>query len=138
MSDLFSAITVSSSGMKAQSARLRVISENLANADTAAPAPGENPYTRKRITFKNELDRQLDVDKVRVGRIDNDTRKPFPVKFMPDHPGADENGYVKMPNVEPLVEMMDMREAQRSYEANLGMVDTSRSMINQTIDLLRR
>lgn len=139
MSDqLFSAMGILASGMKAQSTRLKVISENLANAETAAPAPGEKPYTRQRIAFKNVLDKELEGQKVKVDRIDQDTKTPYTLKYMPDHPGADETGYVKMPNVNPLVEMMDMREAQRSYEANLGMIDQSRSMYMQTIDLLRR
>lgn len=138
MSELYSTMSISASGMKAQSARLRVISQNIANANTAAPTPDENPYARQKITFKNELDRQIDAKKVLVDKIQNDTDKPFPTKFMPDHPGADANGYVKMPNVDPLVEMMDMREAQRSYEANLGMIEQSRGMIMQTIDILRR
>ena len=137
-SELFGAMAISASGMKAQSTRVRVISENLANAGTAAARPDENPYTRQNIVFKNVLDRQLGYDKVEVGKIGQDTSKPYPVKYMPDHPGADENGYVKMPNVDPLIETMDMREAQRSYEANLGMIQQSRAMIMQTIDLLRR
>lgn len=135
---LFGAMSVSASGMKAQSTRVRVVSENMANANTAAAAPGEDPYARKMITFKNEMDRQAGFDAVKVDEITNDTKRPFPVKYMPDHPGADEDGYVRMPNVDMLVEMMDMREAQRSYEANLGMLDQSRNMAMQTIDLLRR
>jgi flagellar basal-body rod protein FlgC len=123
--------------MKAQSTRIRVISENLANADTAAARPGENPYTRKTITFKNTMDREIGANTVEVSKIKDDTKRPYPVKYMPDHPGADANGYVKTPNVDTLVEMMDMREAQRSYEANLGMMDQSRAMINRTIDLMR-
>jgi flagellar basal-body rod protein FlgC len=138
MTELFSAMAVSAQGMKAQSTRIRVISENIANADTAAPTPKEDPYTRQRITFKNVLNRELGVDTVKVDKIDKDHRKPFPTKFMPDHPGADENGYVKMPNVDPLIETMDMREAQRSYEANLGMIEQSKNMVQQTIDILRR
>lgn len=138
MSELFSAMTVSARGMQAQSTRVRVISENIANSSTAAPTPNEDPYTRQTITFKNELDRQMGAKLVEVARIDDDIKKPYPMKFMPDHPGANESGYVKMPNVEPLVEMMDMREAQRSYEANLGLIEQSRTMILQTIDLLRR
>lgn len=137
MSELYNAITLSTHGMKAQSTRVRVISENLANADTAAAQPNENPYTRKTITFKNVLDRQIDANTVEVSKIRDDTKRPYPVKYMPDHPGADANGYVKMPNVDSVVELMDMREAQRSYEANLGVLDQSRSMINRTIDLLR-
>lgn len=138
MSELFSAMSISASGMKAQSARLRVISQNIANSSTAAPAPGEDPYTRQTITFKNELDRQIGEKTVKIDRIRQDTKRPYPTKYMPDHPGADESGYVKMPNVDPLIEAMDMREAQRSYEANLGMIDQSRNMVQQTIDILRR
>ncbi len=138
MSELYNAITLSSHGMKAQSTRIRVISENIANSDTAAPSPGAQPYTRKTITFRNTMDRQLDMDTVEVARIKDDTKRPYQVKYMPDHPGADENGYVMMPNVNTIIEMTDMREAQRSYEANLGVIEQSRSMIMQTIDLLRR
>lgn len=138
MSDLYNAMTISASGMKAQSTRVRVISENLANASSAAPTPNEDPYTRQVITFKNKLDREMDLRKVEVDRIDEKRNRPFPVKYMPDHPGADENGYVRMPNVDPLIETMDMQEAQRSYEANLGLVGQSREMIMQTIDLLRQ
>lgn len=137
MSELYNAITLSTHGMKAQTTRIRVISENIANADTAAATPNENPYTRKTITFKNVMDRKIDANTVEVSKIQDDRRKPYPVKFMPDHPGADASGYVKTPNVDSLVEMMDMREAQRSYEANLGVLDQSRSMINRTIELLR-
>jgi flagellar basal-body rod protein FlgC len=138
MSELFSAISISSHGMRAQSERVRVISENMANAKTAAPTPGEDPYTRQFITFKNVMDRELGQKTVVVDKIEQDRRKPYPVKYMPDHPGADENGYVKMPNVNTLVETVDMQEAHRSYEANLGMIEHSRNMIVQTIDILRR
>ena len=138
MSELFSAMSISASGMRAQSTRIRVIAENIANADTAAPLPGENPYTKRNITFKNVLDREMGIEKVEVGAITQDTKRPYPVKYMPDHPGADAEGYVKMPNVDALIETMDMREAQRSYEANLGLIEQSRSMAMQTIDILRR
>jgi flagellar basal-body rod protein FlgC len=124
--------------MKAQSSRIKVISENIANSSTAANSPDEDPYTRKKITFKNMMDREAGVRKVEVDKISQDRKKPFPTKYMPDHPGADESGYVRLPNVDPLVEMMDMREAQRSYEANLGMIEQSKTMMNRTIDLLRR
>lgn len=136
--ELFGAMSISASGMRAQSTRVRVVSENLANAGTAAATPDENPYARQTITFKNELDKKLGYDVVNVDEIENDTKKPFPLKYMPDHPGANAEGYVKMPNVDTLIETMDMREAQRSYEANLGMLDQSRNMALQTIDLLRR
>lgn len=138
MSELYNALGVSASGMRAQSTRIRVISENIANADTAATTPGGDPYTRQQVTFKNVLDRESDLKKVGVDKVMQDTKRPFPVKFMPDHPGADENGYVKMPNVDPLIEAMDIREAQRTYEANLGMIEQSRNMVMQTIDILRR
>lgn len=138
MTELYSAMTVSAYGMRAQTDRVRVIAENMANASTAAPAPDKDPYTRQYLTFKNVMDRKEGISKVEVDKISQDRRRPYPVKYMPDHPGADANGYVKMPNVDPLIEAMDMQEAQRSYEANLGMIDQSRSMILQTIDLLRR
>lgn len=138
MSELFSAMSISAHGMRAQSERVRVVSENMANANTAAEVPGADPYTRQTILFKNVLDRELGFRTVEVGKIEEDTKTPFKTKYMPDHPGADEEGYVKMPNVDPLIEAMDMQEAQRSYEANLGMIEQSRNMILQTIDILRR
>jgi flagellar basal-body rod protein FlgC len=138
MSDLYGAMTISASGMKAQSQRVRVIAENMANASTAANSPNEDPYSRKTITFKNEMDRSKGMDLVRVDKIEEDKKQPFILKYNPGHPGADEKGYVKMPNIDPIIETMDMREAQRSYEANLGMIDQSKNMIMQTIDLLRK
>ncbi len=137
MSDLWDSLTISAHGMRAQGTRVRVISENLANADTVARTPEEDPYRRQTITFKNVLDRELGMKVVQVDDIDVDRTEPFTTKFMPDHPGADENGYVRAPNVNSLIEIMDMREAQRSYEANLGMIEQSRGMLLRTIDLLR-
>ena len=137
MGDMNDALTISAYGMRAQGERTRVISENIANADTAALNPNEEPYSRKVITFKNEMDRQEKLRVVKVEDITDDRREEFPLKYMPDHPGADEAGYVKMPNVNMLIELNDMREAQRSYEANLGMIEQSRSMMLRTIDLLR-
>lgn len=136
--ELFGAMGISASGMRAQSVRVRVVSENLANSATAATTPEETPYTRQIVTFKNQLDKQIGFDAVGVKEINYDTKKPYPLKYMPDHPGANADGYVRMPNVDMLIETMDMREAQRSYEANLGMLDQSRNMALQTIDLLRR
>lgn len=136
--DLYSAIAVSMSGMRAQSAQMSVISQNLANASTAANSPDQEPYARKQITFKAVLDREADVDKVDVKSVTQDTNTPFPIKHMPDHPGADENGFVRMPNVQPLMEMNAMRESQRIFEANLGMIEQSRTMIQQAIGLLRK
>lgn len=138
MSDLYGAMTISAHGMKVQSQRVRVISENMANASTAGAKPGEDPYTRKTITFKNEMDKKAGMDLVNVDKIEEDKVRPYVLKYNPEHPAADIKGYVKMPNIDPIIETMDMREAQRTYEANLGMIDQSKSMIMQTIDLLRR
>ncbi|MCB9964344.1 MAG: flagellar basal body rod protein FlgC [Rhodospirillales bacterium] len=137
MDNLFGAMTASSYGMRAQSERIRMLAENVANAESAAGTPNEDPYKRKRMVFKNEMDKQLGIDLVKVDKIVDKTDKPFPLKFMPDHPGADANGYVKMPNINPIIEMADFREAQRSYEANLGMIEQSRAMAQRTVDILR-
>jgi flagellar basal-body rod protein FlgC len=137
MADMFDAMTISAYGMRAQGERTRIISENIANANTAAIGPDADPYARKVITFKNEMDRQRGHKLVQVEDIAEDRRQEFPLKFMPDHPGADADGYVRMPNVNMLIELNDMREAQRSYEANLGMIEQSRTMMFRTIDLLR-
>ena len=137
MTDMYDAMTISSYGMRAQGERTRVIAENIANASTGALTPDSDPYSRKVITFKNEMDRQYGHKVVMVEDIADDRREEFPLKYMPDHPGANEAGYVKMPNVSTLIEMNDMREAQRSYEANLGMIEQSRTMMFRTIDLLR-
>lgn len=137
MDNLYGAMTVSAAGMKSQGARIKIISENVANSGTAAISPDSDPYTRKTISFKNEMDRNTGIDLVRVHQIRQHNKEPFPTKFMPDHPGADVNGLVRMPNVDPLIELADMREAQRTYEANLGMMEQSKNMILQTIELLR-
>ncbi|GLR78014.1 flagellar basal body rod protein FlgC [Azospirillum sp. CT11-132] len=134
--DLYKSMAVSASGMKAQGTRLKVISENLANANTTAETPGDLPYRRKTVIFKNELDRAMDVDKVRVAKVDVD-KSDFQRRYDPSHPSADADGYVLMPNVNSVVEAMDMREAQRSYEANLSAIDTARQMLTRTIDILR-
>ena len=134
--DIMNSMGISSLGMKAQGARIRVISQNIANADTAPLNKGDDPYRRKVITFKNEIDRGMGTEVVQVDKI-AESQADFKLKYMPDHPAADDNGYVKMPNVNSIVEMMDMREAQRSYEANLGMLDMARSMLMRTVELLR-
>ena len=115
------------SGMKAQAERLRVISENMANADSVGIRPGEDPYRRQVVTFKNYVDEATGVQLVKVDKVLPD-RSPFQMKYMPDHPAANAEGYVAMPNVNPLVEMMDMKEAQRSYDANMSMMQTARDM----------
>jgi flagellar basal-body rod protein FlgC len=134
--DILNAMKISAMGMKVQGTRLRVITENVANADTTGLTPGAEPYHRQTITFKNEMDRKMGVSLVSVDEISTDKKTPFPMKYIPDHPAADENGMVKMPNVNSLIEIMDVKEAQRSYEANLGMIDQARSMAMRTIDLL--
>ncbi|MEW5703031.1 MAG: flagellar basal body rod protein FlgC [Pseudomonadota bacterium] len=135
--DIIKAMKISAAGLKAQGTRLRVISENIANADSLAKQPGEAPYTRKVVTFKNELDRKLGAEIVKVDRI-HAPQAQFKKHFDPTHPAADRDGYVETPNVDSLVEMMDMREAQRSYEANLSVIEISKGMLRGTIGLLER
>nr|MBX2835064.1 flagellar basal body rod protein FlgC [Micavibrio sp.] len=136
-SEIINAMKISAMGMHAQGARIRVITENVANSDTTGETPGSDPYRRQTITFKNEMDREMGVKTVQVSEIDRDMSSDFKLKYMPDHPAANEDGYVKLPNVNSLIEVMDMKEAQRSYEANLGMIEQSRSMLMRTIELLR-
>ena len=137
MDDLLKTIRISSAGMRAQGSRLRVISQNIANAGSLPQSPGELPYRRKVITFKNTLDRTIGLDTVKTGKVVDD-KSEFVKKFDPNHPAADQDGYVQTPNVNTLIEMMDMREAQRSYEANLNVIKSSKAMLSSTIDLLRR
>ena len=124
------------SGMKAQAERLRVISENMANADSVGIRPGEDPYRRQVVTFKNYVDEATGAQLVKVDKVLPD-RSPFQMKSMPDHPAANAEGYVAMPNVNPLVEMMDMKEAQRSYDANMSMMQTARDMNSKILDVLK-
>lgn len=123
-------------GMEAQSYRMRVVSENIANARSTGGSPGAEPYQRKTIVFGAELDRKIGALSVGVKRTALDDA-PFRIEYEPNHPAADPNGNVKYPNVNPIVEMADMREANLSYEANLQMMRSARSMISRTIDLLR-
>ena len=136
MDDLLKTFQISSAGMRVQGARLRVISENIANADSLPQDPNGKPYRRKTITFRNELDRAVGMDTVRVNKVRPDMSE-FGKRYEPSHPAADADGYVLTPNVNRLVEMTDMREAQRSYEANLNVIKSSRSMLMSTIDILR-
>lgn len=135
-SELFNAMAISASGMKAQGMRMRVVSENLANSETTTNSPDQDPYRRKTISFKSELDRANGIDKVAVDRITRD-QSDYRLKYDPSHPAANAQGYVKLPNVNTLIETMDMREAQRSYEANMGSIELTRSMMTKTIDMLR-
>jgi flagellar basal-body rod protein FlgC len=134
--DLLKALKISSSGMNVQSTRMRVAAENMANADTMPNQPGGDPYRRKTISFRNVLDRALGVKTVQVGKIGVD-KSAFEKRFDPSHPMADKDGHVLMPNVNSLVEMMDIRQAQRSYEANLGAIEAAKNMLMRAVDLLR-
>ncbi|MBB4286149.1 flagellar basal body rod protein FlgC [Roseospira goensis] len=136
MDELSKAQRIAVAGMKAQAERLRVIAQNMANADSLAQAPGEQPYRRKLISFESALDRELGADSVKVKQVFEDMT-PFPKRHDPSHPAADAEGYVQTPNVNPLIEMMDMREAQRSYEANMSAISVAREMSKRTLELLR-
>ena len=134
--DFLKSIAIAASGLRAQAGRMRIISENIANADSTAPSAGTEPYRRKVTTFKSEMDRTLDAQLVALGRIKTDPSE-FRIKHEPGHPAADQNGNVKYPNVNSLVEMTDLREAQRSYEANINVIGASRRMIQRTIEILK-
>ena len=134
--DFTASMLIAASGMRAQTDRMRVISENIANVDSTAKEVGADPYRRKIATFRTEMDRALDANVVSMGRVRTDPTD-FRMKYEPGHPAADVNGYVKYPNVNSLVEMTDMREAQRSYEANLNVIGATRRMIQRTLDLLK-
>ncbi len=134
--DLMKTIKISAAGMRVQGVRLKTIAENLANAESLSQVPGEDPYRRKVVTFKNVLDRNIDAKMVKIGSIEVD-KSDFKKRFDANHPAADKDGYVKMPNVNPLIEMMDMRAAQQSYRANLSIIGVAKNMLTRTIDLLR-
>jgi flagellar basal-body rod protein FlgC len=134
--DFMRTMAIAASGLRAQASRMRIISENIANADSTPAGPGADPYRRKVLSFSSEIDRELNVRTVGIGRVRPDTTE-FRLKYEPGHPAADRNGNVKYPNVNSLVEMSDMREAQRSYEANVNIVTATRRMIQRTIDILK-
>ncbi len=134
--DNFNTIMIAASGMRAQSQRIQLIAQNLANAQSTAMAPGQEPYRRQIPTFANELDNELGVHRVRMTEAVRDMSE-FGRRYDPSHPAADADGYLQTPNVNSLMEMMDMRQAQRSYEANLNMISTARSMMMRTLDLLK-
>jgi flagellar basal-body rod protein FlgC len=136
MSDFFSSLKIAATGLHAQTARMRVIAENLANADSAGKTPGEEPYRRRIPTFEAVMDSEAGGKVVEIGRLAYDM-SDFQSRYEPGHPAADEHGYVRYPNVNSLVEAMDMREAQRTYEANLNMITTTRQMMGSTLDILR-
>ena len=134
--DFLRSMSIATSGLRAQAGRMRVISQNIANADSTATTAGGDPYRRKVPTFSSTLDRTLDAQVVTLGRVMTDT-SAFRVKNDPGNPAADANGNVKYPNINPLIEMTDMRDAQRSYEANLNIITATRRMIQRTLDILK-
>jgi flagellar basal-body rod protein FlgC len=129
-------MAIAASGLRAQAGRMRIISENIANADSTAPTAGGDPYRRKIVTFRSEMDRAVDAQVVALGRVKVDP-SDFRIKHEPGHPSADANGNVRYPNVNSLIEMTDLREAQRSYEANINVITASRRMIQRTIEILK-
>jgi flagellar basal-body rod protein FlgC len=134
--DFIKSISIAASGLRAQAGRMRIISENIANADSTAPSATGDPYRRKIPTFSSEIDRALEARVVELGRVATD-QSAFRTKYEPGHPAADADGNVKYPNVNSLVEMTDMRDAQRSYEANINVIGATRRMIQRTLDILK-
>jgi flagellar basal-body rod protein FlgC len=134
--DFLKSIAIAASGLRAQSGRMRVIAENVANADSTAQQPGADPFRRKIPTFRSEMDRAVDARVVALGKVRTDPSQ-FRMKYEPSHPSADANGNVKYPNVNSLIELTDMREAQRSYEANVNVISATRRMIARTLDILK-
>jgi flagellar basal-body rod protein FlgC len=136
MMDFIKSIAIAATGMRAQAGRMRVIAENIANADSTASKPGADPYRRRIVTFRSELDRELDAHVVALGRVAND-QSDFRVRHEPDNPMADAKGDVKYPNVNSLVEITDFRDAQRSYEANINVIGSTKRMLQRTLDILK-
>ena len=134
--DFLKTMAIAASGLRAQAGRMRIISENIANADSTPSSPGAEPYRRKIPSFETEMDRTLGVSLVELGKPTTDN-SDFRLKYEPGHPAADKNGNVRYPNVNPLLEMTDMREAQRSYEANINVITATRRMLQRTIDILK-
>ncbi len=134
--ELNKALSISASGMDVETTRLRVIAENLANENTTGSSPGADAYRRKTVTFGSRLDQAVGAELVTVTKIGRDT-SDLPLRYDPSNPAANADDYVKMPNVNSFVEMMDMRDAERSYQANLAVMQTTRSMLSRTIDLLK-
>jgi flagellar basal-body rod protein FlgC len=134
--DLMKSIAIAASGLRAQSGRMQVISENIANADSTPSRAGGDPYRRQIATFQSEMDNTLGARVVKLGPVKTDPTD-FQIKSQPGHPAADLNGNVKYPNVNPLIEMTDLRDAQRSYSANLNVINATRAMIQRTLDILK-
>ncbi len=134
--DMKDAMEVAASGMRAQSERLRVVSENLANANATADHPDDLPYRRQVVTFENALDEASGLNKVKIDEVERD-KSDFSREYQPGHPAANDQGYVLKPNVDTVIELNDMRQSHRSYNANLNVIQTSKKMMTQTLSLLR-
>jgi flagellar basal-body rod protein FlgC len=134
--DFLKSISIAASGLRAQAGRMRIISENIANADSVAQGAGTDPYRRRIPSFRSEVDRALDARVVAMGPVRPD-QSDFRLKYEPGHPAADANGNVRYPNVNPMIEMTDLREAQRSYEANVNVIGATRRMIQRTLEILK-
>lgn len=134
--DIRNAIAAAASGLKAQALRMRVIAENLANQDSVAQMPGGDPYRRRMVNFRSEVDRATGTVQVATDRMVADAA-PFGKRYEPGHPAADAQGYVMTPNVNGVVEAADMAAAQRGYEANLQSIESAKALTMRTIDLLR-
>jgi flagellar basal-body rod protein FlgC len=135
--DFSKSMSVAASGMRAQTERMKTISENIANANSTSPIKGADPYRRKIATIHNNFDRELEANLVQAGKPIPD-KSDFRSQYDPGNPNADKQGYVKLPNVDSLVEIMDMREAQRSYEADLSVMESTKQMLAKTVDLLNK
>lgn len=136
MGDLKTSMHIAGAGIRAQSERMKVIAENIANADSVADTPDQQPYRRKTVHFQTVLDKELGVEVVRVSKVGLDS-SDFKKMYSPGHPAADADGYVLQPNVNTMIESIDMKEAQRTYEANLSVIENTKLMLNKTLDLLR-
>jgi flagellar basal-body rod protein FlgC len=127
---------IAASGMKVQSDRLRIVAQNIANVNSTGEAPGSDPYRRKVVSFENQLDRELGAELVEISKYGEDD-SPFPLVYDPSHPAANAEGYYKSPNINPMIELIDMREARRAYEANINITETTKTMLTQTVNMLR-
>ncbi|PHR60880.1 MAG: flagellar basal body rod protein FlgC [Robiginitomaculum sp.] len=137
MTQISSALAIAAAGMRAQSSRMRIISENVANASSTAQQADGDPYRRKIPIFQSELDKATGAQLVRMNKV-SESQAEFRTVYDPGHPAANEQGYVKYPNVNTLIELMDMREASRSFEANLSVIENTRAMMQRTVELLNR
>ena len=134
--DFSKSMSVAASGLRAQTERMKTIAENIANASSTSQTPGGDPYRRKIATISSSFDRELGANLVEAGKPMDD-KSAFRTQYDPGNPNADKQGYVKLPNVDPLIEIMDMKEAQRSYEADLTVMDATKQMLSRTVDLLK-